>query len=126
MIHQSTTDGKPEAYLRGRKLKGQEIKVPEGYRGVIVKEPEKEETAFHKIEDGDYEREKERGQEDEQEDIAVLHEIGSFDNLLLWNHESMINEDDAFVKGLSEWIGFAETVCHAFPVCQRRYVHDRC
>ena len=58
--------------------------------------------------------------------MTVLNEIGSFDNLFLWNHESMINEDDAFIKGSSEWISFAEAVSHAFSVRRRTYVHDRC
>ena len=107
-------------------MRGQEVKVPQGYRGVIVKEAGKEKTALQKSEDGGYEREEEGGREEEQEDMTVLNEIGSFDNFFLWNHESMINEDDAFVKGLSEWISFAEAVSHAFPVSGRRYVHDRC
>ena len=107
-------------------MKGQEVEVPQGYRGVIVKEAGKEKTAFQKSEDEGYEKQGEAGREEEQEDTTVLNEIGSFDNLFLWNHESMITEDDAFVKGLSEWIGFAEAVSHAFPVRQRRYVHGRC
>ena len=86
----------------------------------------KEKNAFQKSEDGGYEREEEGEREEEQEDMPVMNEIGSFDNLLLWNHESMINEDDAFVKGLSEWISFAEAVSHAFLVRRRRYVHDHC
>ena len=107
-------------------MRGQEVKVAQGYRGVIVKESGKEKIAFQKGEDGRYEREGEGRLEEEQEDMTVLNEIGSFDNLLIWNHESIINEDDAFVKGLNEWISFAEAVSHAFPVHRRRYVHDRC
>ena len=83
---------------------------------MIVKEAGKEKTAFQKSADGGYEREGEGAREEEQEDMTVLNELGSFDNLFLWNHESMINEDDAFIKGLSEWIGFAEAVSQAFPV----------
>ena len=126
LVHSFTIDGKPEAYFRGRKLKGQEVKVPQGYRGVIVKEVGKEKTAFQKSEDEGYEKAGEGGREEEQEDTTVLNEIGSFDNLFLWNHEGMIIEDDALVKGLSEWIGFAEAVSHAFPTHRQRHVHDRC
>ena len=103
-------------------MRGQELKVPQGYRGVIVKEAGREKTAFQKSQDGDCEREGEGGREGEQEDMTVLNEIGSFDNLFLWNHETMINEDDAFVKGLSEWISFAEAVSHACPVHRRQYL----
>ena len=87
----------------------------------------KEKNAFQRSENGGYEREEEKGErEEEQEDMTVMNEIGSFDNLLLWNHESMINEDDTFVKGLSEWIRFAEAVSHPFLIRRRRYEHDRC
>ena len=85
---------------------------------MIVKEAGKEKTAFHKSEDGGCESKGAGGREEEQEDMTVLNEIGSFDNLFLWNYESMVTEDDAFVKGLNEWITFAEAVSHAFPVCR--------
>ena len=83
---------------------------------MIVKEAGKEKTAIHKSGDGGYESKAEGVREEEQEDMTVLNEIGSFDNLFLWNYESMITKDDAFVKGLNEWISFAEAVSHAFPV----------
>ena len=50
--------------------------------------------------------------EEEREEVTVLNEVGSFQNLFVWNHESMVDGDDAFVKGLNEWIGFAEAVSH--------------
>ena len=58
---------------------------------------------------GDLEGEEE---EEEQEEVTVLNEVGSFEKVVIWNHESIIEGDDAFVKGLREWIAFAEAVSH--------------
>ena len=110
------TDGKPEAYFRGRKLTGRDIHVPQGYRGVIVKEAGKEKTASQSTDKGYLEEE----EGEEQEEVAVLNEVGSFDRVVIWNHESMVDGDDAFVKGLDEWVVFAEAVSHVFPACVQR------
>lgn len=99
--------GKPEAYFRGRKLRGHEIDVPQGYRGVIVKEGGKDKSAFQNT--GREYSEGDEGEE-EQEEINMLNEVGSFEKVVIWNHESMVEGDDAFLKGLSEWIGLAEAI----------------
>ena len=117
------TDGKPEAYFRGRKLKGQEIGIPQGYTGVIVQEAGNEKRAVQNINMGDLDGEE---GEEEQEDVTVLNEIGSFDKVVIWNHESMVDGDDAFVKGLREWIGFAQAVSHVFPVSMQRQMKNHC
>jgi len=54
-------------------------------------------------------------QDDEEEDeedeaVKVLEEQASFDEVVLWGHESMPDENDPYVKGIDEWISFAETV----------------
>ena len=54
----------------------------------------------------------------------MLKEVGSFDKMLIWNHESMVDGDDTFVKGLSEWVGFAEAVSHMFETCEYIHVND--
>ena len=100
-------DGNLESYFRGRKLKGQEVGLPEGYRGVIVKEAGKEKTALQSHDKRDMEGEE---GEEEQEEATMLKEVGSFEKIVVWNHESMVNGDNAFVKGVNEWIDFAEAV----------------
>lgn len=57
----------------------------------------------------------EKEEEEEEEEITVLKEVGSFEKVIIWNHESMVDRDDAFMKGLNEWIGFAEAVSHHVP-----------
>ena len=123
MIHSFITDGKFEAYFRGRKLRGQEIQVPQGYSGVIVKEVGKEKAASRNIERGGIEG---YDGDEELEETTVLNEVGSFKNILIWNHEDIFEGDNAFVKGLSEWIGFAEAVSHVLPGMWLRDVHGCC
>ena len=102
------TDGAPEAYFRGRKLKGREVQVPEGYRGVVVKANgiEREVAKSLEISEGD----------EEPEEVKVLEELGDFDGIVAWGHESLVDGDDAFVRGLEEWVGFSQAVscigCH--------------
>jgi len=84
------------------------MKVPEGYKGVIVKEAANEDDVAR-----DARRQSQQDEEDNQEgedEITELHDIGSFDEVMLWGHESIVEEDDTFAKGTGEWIKFAESV----------------
>lgn len=48
----------------------------------------------------------------EPEDLVkVLETQGKFDDMIVWGHEILPAADDTFVKGLEEWVSFAETVC---------------
>ena len=47
----------------------------------------------------------------EEEPVKILEEQASFDEVVLWGHESTPDENDPYVKGIQEWIAFAETVC---------------
>ena len=40
----------------------------------------------------------------------ILQEVGTFGNVVVWGHETTAETDDVFVKGLGEWINFAESV----------------
>ena len=114
MTHSIITDGNHEAYFRGRKLRGQEIHVPQGYNGVIVKDVGKDKAVSPRFESGDMEGSDGYKGDEELEETRVLNEVGSFTNILVWNHEDVVDGDNAFLKGLSEWIGFAEAVSHVF------------
>lgn len=48
--------------------------------------------------------------EDEAEPVKILEEIGSFDKVMVWGHEQVPAGDDVFVRGMEEWIGFAEAI----------------
>ena len=107
------SDGHFEAYFRGRKLKGREVRIPEGYSGVVVKAEAKPQLD---------EQRTERIMADiggttgtAESELKLLEEVGQFDEIMIWGHETMAKGDDVFVKGLSEWIGFAESVWRYMP-----------
>ncbi len=87
---------------------------------MIVKEAAKEKPPLQNIGRGDLEGEEGEEGEEEQEEVTVLNEVGSFDKVVAWNHESVVDGDDAFVKGLGEWIAFAEAVSHILPARAQR------
>ncbi|KAL8950645.1 MAG: hypothetical protein Q9222_003329 [Ikaeria aurantiellina] len=105
---QPDENGTPEAYFRGRKLKGREVKLPEGYKGVAVRdgvklddERREDELKRTKVEDDDDEDEEEEG-------LKVMDQVAEFGEYMVWGHESVVDGDDGFIKGVEEWIRFAE------------------
>lgn len=109
-------DGRLEAYFRGRKLKGREVKVPRGYTGSICSKANKGSEAGEETTEGREEHGEEMEEQEEEEDaeqVKKLEEEASFDKIVLWGHESLLEGEDPFVKGVEEWIGFAEAVSTA-------------
>lgn len=105
-MSRARADGQPpEAYFRGRKLKGKKLPVPEGYRGVVVREKKGGDLEKSRIED---EEEEEDGKEVQM--VGTLEEVAKFEEVIIWDHEAIPSGDDAFVKGMEEWIRFAEVV----------------
>jgi hypothetical protein len=47
------------------------------------------------------------------EPIKALEAQSTFDDFIVWDHETLAAADDTFVKGVEEWIKFAEVVCVA-------------
>lgn len=46
-------------------------------------------------------------------EVKITEEIASFNEIIVWGHESIpADAEDAYMKGVEEWIGFAEAVCH--------------
>ncbi|ODH44793.1 hypothetical protein ACO22_00694 [Paracoccidioides brasiliensis] len=67
-------------------------------------------------EDGNVEEEEEEEEEDDDDDdepvTTILEKEGTFSEFVVWNHQKVPAADDPFVKGVSEWIQFAEAVHH--------------
>ncbi|KAK0512036.1 hypothetical protein JMJ35_005164 [Cladonia borealis] len=106
-------DGKLEAYFRGRKLKGREVGIPEGYTGRVVCKDDTGKGGGEGIRERGGGDGGELGEEDDEEEGGegeALEEVASFDRVVLWGHESLVEGDDMFVKGVEEWIGFAEAM----------------
>lgn len=49
--------------------------------------------------------------DDEPEQVNILEETNTFDDIVIWGHETLPDDmDDPYVKGIEEWIPFAEAV----------------
>lgn len=87
--------------------------MPDGYRGLVVgrKRVEGEKRdAEDRWRDGYGDDAGGEGQEGEEEEVAVLEELATFEEVVVWDHEKVVDDDDGVVKGLEEWIRFAQAV----------------
>jgi ribonuclease H2 subunit C len=48
------------------------------------------------------------------EPVKVLEKQATFGDFVVWAHETIPAADDPYVKGVEEWIKFAEAVCFLF------------
>lgn len=112
-------NGARTTYFRGRKLRGRTVKVPEGYQGYVLEKtenvaPQKPQVPpqSHALEDED------GGDEEEPAGVKVMEQKGNFDEMVVWGHEVVPEAEDEYVKGVGEWIAFAEAVStHATLHC---------
>ncbi|KAK0266087.1 hypothetical protein LTS09_000036 [Friedmanniomyces endolithicus] len=110
------------AYLRGRKLRGRIVKLPKGYRGYLLQKTERVAVVEGSVvarqgakrrglveEDGDG---VEGGDEEEDgvEEVKVMEQKAVFDEIIVWGHEVLPEDGDEYVKGVEEWIAFAEAI----------------
>lgn len=56
------------------------------------------------------------------EPVKALEAQSTFDDFIVWDHETLAAADDTFVKGVEEWIKFAEVVCVAVVFYPRSFV----
>ena len=56
------------------------------------------------------EDENEEEVEDAVEPTKILEEVATFDDILVWGHEQVPSEEDVFVRGVQEWLAFAEAM----------------
>jgi ribonuclease H2 subunit C len=104
-------DGTTTSFFRGRKLRGRKIALPEGYEGVVLQKTDKKVIARPSV--------SVPGDEDPADDLVAPKEIESsimdqharFGDIMVWDHEAVPEGTDVYVKGIEEWIGFAEAVC---------------
>lgn len=112
------TDDKRVAYFRGRKLHGKALKVPEGYRGVVVDKAEPPEPRAPRPD------EPEVVDLDAEDDmpLGALDTKAEFDEIVIWGHESTADtSSDPYVRGVEEWMKVAEKVRRAGCMIQQLY-----
>jgi ribonuclease H2 subunit C len=50
-------------------------------------------------------------QEQEPEEVKIAEQVGEFDEIVVWQHGTTIDEErDGFVRGMREWVGWAEAM----------------
>lgn len=80
------------------------LKLPKGYKGFVV-------SSTDRILPKTTQPDEEEDEEEKEEDVKVLEEQATFDELMVWGHEAVFDGgSDPYVRGVEEWIGFAEQV----------------
>jgi ribonuclease H2 subunit C len=105
-------DGTTTSFFRGRKLRGKKIALPEGYEGAVLQKTDKKVIAKPSMPiPGD-----EDGADNAPKEIEtlVMDQHARFEEIMIWEHEAVPEGTDVYVKGIEEWIGFAEAVCEYF------------
>ncbi|KAI5289609.1 hypothetical protein KEM52_000727 [Ascosphaera acerosa] len=109
-----TTDGNGDeatVHFRGRRLMGRKVVLPEGYEGVVATRVARVADGERDERDEQYDANAQLSQaEQEFEQADALRVEGTFSELMLWNHEGLAKSDDPYVKGVEEWVAFAERV----------------
>lgn len=109
-----------EVHFRGRKLRSKQLKLPEKYTGVVAQKTERrllpQQQGGQQGQGRRDEIEKDQDQDEEDTqlpiEVQILETNGTFDQVVIWAHEAVPEGEDVYVKGIEEWIGFAESVGH--------------
>ncbi|KAF2494324.1 hypothetical protein BU16DRAFT_540802 [Lophium mytilinum] len=109
---ETTENGDTTAFFRGRKLKGRTVKIPEGYKGVVLDITDKAAPQPKKVQnEGRADDEGDNEEEEDPVDVKAVEELATFEEIVVWGHEAApANTEDPYAKGVHEWIGFAEAV----------------
>ncbi|EKV04487.1 Ribonuclease H2, subunit C [Penicillium digitatum] len=103
-------DNTQTAHFRGRKLRGRRVALPDGYRGVIATHTDRVLPATQRADDGGAEE----AEAEPEEPVKIMEMQGTFDEFVVWGHEALPAADDTFVKGVEEWLQFADAM-HTTP-----------
>lgn len=103
-------DGSTTSFFRGRKLRGKKVVLPEGYEGVVLQKTDKKVIAKPSIPIPGAEDGAEDGTAPKEIDTLFMDQHATFEEIMVWDHEAVPEGADVYVKGIEEWIGFAEAV----------------
>ena len=124
-------DARHIAHFRGRRLFAHPLPLPGTHRGVVAmstdevlpRAPTEAASAISTMAQGTSDEMGDMYEEDQAQDqeveIKIMKEVASFDQMLIWGHENAPGgpgaEEDAYWKGVNEWIGWAAAVsCSSF------------
>jgi ribonuclease H2 subunit C len=114
----SPNPGTQHVHFRGRHLHGTPIALPDNYTGAVLRvtdelAPRLQQAANQSTSQSQSHTDEEDENGDELEEMEVetkiAKQIGEFDEVVIWEHGGRVDEErDGFVRGLREWVGFAE------------------
>jgi len=104
-------DGTTTAFFRGRKLRGKKIALPEGYEGAVLKKTDKKVIAKPSMPVPGDEDGADNAIAPKEVETLIMDQHARFGEIMVWDHEAVPEGTDVYVKGIEEWIGFAEAVC---------------
>ncbi|KAJ4390665.1 hypothetical protein N0V93_004263 [Gnomoniopsis smithogilvyi] len=103
----TASDGKRISHFRGRELHGKTLKVPEGYRGVVVEKKDAPKPAAQSLD----EPEVVDLEADDELPVGALETQAEFDEMVIWGHESVAEAvSDPYARGVEEWIQLSSKI----------------
>lgn len=103
-------DGTSTSFFRGRKLRGKNLVLPEGYEGAILQKTDKKVVPKPSIPVPGAEDEMDNDNVPREIETLTMEQHAHFGEIMVWEHEAVPDAEDIHVKGIEEWIGFAEAV----------------
>lgn len=93
-------------------MKGKNLKIPDGYRGSVLNITDKVAPQINSEKNNSSNDNEDDEDEDEKPaEVKLAEEVGSFDEITIWSHESMpLETDDPYLKGVQEWMAFAKAM----------------
>ncbi|RYN39043.1 hypothetical protein AA0113_g1112 [Alternaria arborescens] len=106
--------GKRHSYFRGRHLHGTALPLPNNYTGAIVRVTDQQlpqSQAQPHQPSADEDDEDAETEESIPVEVNIAEQVGEFDQVIVWGHGGEVDgSGDAFIRGMSEWVGFAESM----------------
>ncbi|CAI7591737.1 hypothetical protein PCG10_005795 [Penicillium crustosum] len=103
-------DNTQTVHFRGRKLRGRRVALPDGYQGVVATSTDRVLPTTQRADsDG-----AEDAETEPEEPVKIMEMQSTFDEFVVWGHEALPAADDTFVKGVEEWLQFADAM-HTTP-----------
>lgn len=77
--------------------------MPENYQGLVLKATDQ--TIIEPVPPAEEDEEPEL-----PEPVKIVEVVSTFEEVTIWGHDQVPASDDTFVKGVEEWISFAEAI----------------